>query len=168
MTASATRQMAEAGPCPFTAFAESVAPHRAIVRRCLDRAALFTPREIEFLESIAAQVSLSAPQAEWLAALAEREPIDFDKINAAARVVLLALLKRWLPDGKQRGKEWVALNPTRGDTHAGSFKINAKTGEWGDFATGDRGGDPVSLAAYLHHAGDQRAAALALKAMLGG
>ena len=43
----------------------------------------------------------------------------------------------------------MARNPTRPDRRPGSFKINLTTGRWADFATGDRGGDPVSLAAYL-------------------
>ena len=32
----------------------------------------------------------------------------------------------------------------------GSFSVNTRSGRWADFATGDRGGDVVSLAAYLH------------------
>ena len=47
------------------------------------------------------------------------------------------------------GGEYVARNPTRHDRRPGSFKVNLRTGRWADFATGDRGGDPVSLAAYL-------------------
>src|SRR6202044_3039828 len=31
----------------------------------------------------------------------------------------------------------------------GSFSINYRTGQWGDFATGDKGGDFVSLVAYI-------------------
>lgn len=62
---------------------------------------------------------------------------------------LPALVKRWLPDGKRKGAEWVSVNPTRDDKRAGSFKINLITGRWADFATGDRGGDPIGLAAYL-------------------
>jgi hypothetical protein len=73
----------------------------------------------------------------------------FDAVNAAALRVLPALLARWLPHGRREGHEWVALNPKRNDRTLGSFKINLKTGRWADFATGDRGGDPVSLAAYL-------------------
>jgi hypothetical protein len=57
--------------------------------------------------------------------------------------------KRWLPDGQVEGQEYVARNPLRADRHRGSFKVNLRTGRWADFATGDRGGDPVSLAAYL-------------------
>ena len=41
------------------------------------------------------------------------------------------------------------MNPTRPDRRAGSFKVNLRTGRWADFATGDKGGDAVSLAAYL-------------------
>jgi hypothetical protein len=47
------------------------------------------------------------------------------------------------------GSEWIALNPTRADRRLGSFKINLYTGRWADFATGDAGGDLVSLRAYL-------------------
>jgi hypothetical protein len=75
--------------------------------------------------------------------------IDFQAINAAALRALPIMLPRWLPDGKRKGSEFVAKNPTRADATAGSFSINLNTGKWGDFATGDRGGDPVSLAAYL-------------------
>jgi hypothetical protein len=75
--------------------------------------------------------------------------IDFSAVNAAALAVLPTLLKRWLPDGRRQGKEYVARNPHRDDRHLGSFCINLNTGRWADFATGDRGGDPVSLAAYL-------------------
>jgi hypothetical protein len=47
------------------------------------------------------------------------------------------------------GSEWVARNPMRADRHLGSFKINLRTGRWADFATGDAGGDLISLRAYL-------------------
>ena len=40
------------------------------------------------------------------------------------------------------------LVPRRADHRKGSFKINLTTGRWSDFATGDAGGDLVSLAAY--------------------
>ncbi|NVN10654.1 hypothetical protein [Nguyenibacter vanlangensis] len=73
----------------------------------------------------------------------------FSRVNDAARPCLPAILARWLPDGKREGHEWVARNPRRGDQNPGSFKVNLTTGRWADFATSDRGGDPVSLAAYL-------------------
>ena len=75
--------------------------------------------------------------------------IDFTCVNRAALVVLPSLLARWLPRGHRESAEYVALNPTRHDRHLGSFRINLLSGRWADFATGDRGGDPVSLAAYL-------------------
>ena len=78
-----------------------------------------------------------------------RGTINFTRINSAASAVLPALLNRWLPDGRAQGNEYVARNPTRADHHLGSFRINLRNGRWSDFATGDRGGDPVSLAAYL-------------------
>src|SRR6476646_7078109 len=76
--------------------------------------------------------------------------VDFVGINRAALAHLPSRLKTWLPDGVRRGDEWVARNPRRSDRHPGSFSINLRTGRWADFATGDAGGDPVSLGAYLH------------------
>jgi hypothetical protein len=76
-------------------------------------------------------------------------PIDFPIIARTALVHLPALASRWLPDGHRQGREWIAKNPTRPDRRTGSFKVNLRTGRWADFATGDRGGDAISLAAYL-------------------
>jgi hypothetical protein len=70
-------------------------------------------------------------------------------INRAALNHLPSLLKTWLPDGRRRGREWVALNPRRHDARLGSFSVNMQSGRWADFATGDKGGDVISLAAYL-------------------
>ena len=78
-----------------------------------------------------------------------RPPPDFARINMAALPALPALCSRWLPGGKRVGREYIALNPTRADKRAGSFKVNLQTGRWSDFATGDKGSDAVSLAAYL-------------------
>jgi hypothetical protein len=78
--------------------------------------------------------------------------INFEAINEAAVQSLPHLLARWLPGGKRIGKEYIALNPTRADQKPGSFKVvmvGHRAGVWADFATGDRGGDPISLAAYL-------------------
>ncbi len=92
--------------------------------------------------------------------------LDFDSINRAGLASLPALLRRWLPDGRQVGREYVARNPRRADKRAGSFKVNTRTGRWADLATGDAGGDVVSLAAYLSGTG-QGDAAKNLAAMLG-
>lgn len=75
--------------------------------------------------------------------------VDFDRINRAALAELSILLVRWLPGGSYHGVEYTALNPKRSDRKAGSFSINTRTGRWADFATGDNGGDVISLAAYL-------------------
>ncbi len=84
--------------------------------------------------------------------------IDFAAVNGAALAALPALLRRWLPDGRQVGREYVARNPRRADKRAGSFKVNTCTGRWADFATGDAGGDVVSLCAYLAGIGQAEAA----------
>lgn len=92
--------------------------------------------------------------------------LSFAQINDAARVVLPSLLLRWLPNGRLDGREWVALNPRRADSHVGSFKVNLTTGKWSDFATGDKGADIISLAAFLFNI-RQAEAAKNLSQMLG-
>jgi hypothetical protein len=83
--------------------------------------------------------------------------IDFAVINAGLNAD--SVVPQWLPDGKRVGREWVACNPNRSDKNAGSFSVNLKTGQWADFASGDKGGDLVSLYAYLFHRGNQAEAA---------
>ena len=91
---------------------------------------------------------------------------QYDVIGSAALRSLPLIVLRWLPHGRREGREWVARNPKRNDRHLGSFKINLKTGQWADFATGDKGGDVISLAAYLHGL-SQSAAASRISEMLG-
>lgn len=74
--------------------------------------------------------------------------VDFDRVNRAALTVLPALLARWLPNGKWQGAEYVARNPKRADRRPGSFKVN-RNGRWADWAVNAKGGDVISLAAYL-------------------
>jgi hypothetical protein len=93
--------------------------------------------------------------------------IEFTRINRAALAVLPSVLARWLPGGRVQGAEYVAFNPRRADRRLGSFRINMHTGRWADFAIdGARGGDVVSLAAYLGDMG-QVEAAERLASMLG-
>ena len=93
--------------------------------------------------------------------------VDFAAVNRAALEDLPAILARWLPDGSRRGDEWTARNPKRDDRRPGSFRVNVRTGAWADFALPDvKGGDPVSLAAYLHDL-SQVEAARSLAGMLG-
>ncbi len=95
-----------------------------------------------------------------------RPRLNFAAINHAALPVLPVLLARWAPGGITRGCEYVARNPTRADRRPGSFKVNMRSGKWADVATGDKGGDVVSLAAYLAGTG-QADAARKLAEMLG-
>jgi hypothetical protein len=76
--------------------------------------------------------------------------LDFANVNAAALGAFPAALSRLLPGGRIDGREFVALNPRRNDNRLGSFKIRLsgpRAGSWADFATSDKGGDPVSLVA---------------------
>ncbi len=81
--------------------------------------------------------------------------------HAAAGALSAAdvLLAEWLPEGKRKGREWVAANIARGDRQAGSFGVSLDTGRWNDFAdSGAHGGDLVSLLAYLRGCGQLDAA----------
>ncbi len=96
------------------------------------------------------------------------ERLDFDEINRVALGRAQELLTRWLPGGRVERGEYVALNPLRVDRKLGSFRINISNGRWADFAVPDaRGGDLISLHAYLRHGGDRVAAARALSEQLG-
>lgn len=71
------------------------------------------------------------------------------QVAAVALVDASWLVPELLPTGKlQRNRYW-ALNPNRGDRSIGSFCVSMDSGGWHDFATGDRGGDLVSLAAFV-------------------
>ena len=83
---------------------------------------------------------------------------NYPEIKHRALMELPGLLARWLPDGHRQGEEWAARNPTRNDKRPGSFKINIRTGVWADFATGDQGGDVISLYAYLNQLSQSDAA----------
>ena len=91
--------------------------------------------------------------------------IDFPVVNRAALANIEVILRRWLPDGVVRGNEFVARNPRRSDRRHGSFKVNLETGQWADFAIDARGGDLISLGAYLSGT-DQITAARRIASML--
>jgi len=86
--------------------------------------------------------------------------VDFPSMRALALAEISALCRQWLPSGRRVGSEWVARNPRRSDERLGSFKVNLVTGRWADFATGDKGGDPISLLAYLRCVSQSEAARL--------
>jgi hypothetical protein len=98
-----------------------------------------------------------------------RPTIDFAGIAREAIPALTAVLSRILPGGRVIGREYVVLNPRRADRRPGSFKVRVeggRAGAWADFATGDRGGDIISLVAYVEKIGQAEAARL-LAHMLG-
>lgn len=91
--------------------------------------------------------------------------IAFHRVARAALPYADDIVRRWLPEGRREGSEWVCRNPRRDDHRAGSFKVNTNTGLWADFATGDGGKDLVSLGAFLFGL-SQKEAALNVAEML--
>jgi hypothetical protein len=75
--------------------------------------------------------------------------IDFAAVRTAALPYALAICQRILPGGRVQGREYVVRNPKRADKRPGSFSVNLHNGCWGDFATGEKGGDLISLVAWL-------------------
>ena len=72
----------------------------------------------------------------------------FDDVNAAAQARGVSLLESLLPRGRLHGREYVCGDLTGGPGK--SLSVNTDTGKWCDFATGDKGGDLVSLYAAVH------------------
>ena len=91
--------------------------------------------------------------------------ISFEVLASASLAQAERLVAQWLPEGRREGQEWVALNPTRTDSHLGSFKVNLVTGQWADFATGDKGGDLISLYGYLYGLKNGQAATRLVEAL---
>jgi hypothetical protein len=78
------------------------------------------------------------------------EHISYSSVHQMALPRALELCQQLLPGGRKAGNEYLALNPKRADRSIGSFRINLRTGKWADFATTDRGGDFISLVAWLY------------------
>lgn len=72
---------------------------------------------------------------------------DFKVINQEALARLHDLLFFLFPDGRVEGREFV-VGSIAGEPGK-SFKVNLESGKWSDFATDDKGGDPVSLVAAV-------------------
>ena len=75
--------------------------------------------------------------------------INFTQVRNLLKGHEEEILKHLLSTAKKVGSEYIALNPTRNDKNLGSFRINTTTWKWADFATGDKGGDIISLYAYI-------------------
>lgn len=94
--------------------------------------------------------------------------INFELTKDIALNCQDVIFQHWLPDGEMRGRQYMACNPLRYDAEIGSFTINTETGWWSDFATGDKGGDLISLVAYLGKGISQTDAALKILNFLAG
>ncbi len=92
---------------------------------------------------------------------------DFAAVNRAALARLPEVLARLLPGGRVVGAEWRAgsLRGEPGDSLRARLR-GGRAGAWCDFATGEKGGDPVSLAAAVAPV-PQAEAARRLARMLG-
>lgn len=75
---------------------------------------------------------------------------DFSAINAAALARLPDVVARLLPGGRSKGAHWHAgsLGGEAGDSLRVRL-VGERAGAWCDFASGEKGGDPVSLAAAV-------------------
>ncbi len=80
----------------------------------------------------------------------------FDQLNSDLMSQAETLVASWLPSGKLKGREYVCGN-LRGDA-GDSLSINLDSGRWADFATGEKGGDLVSLYAAINGVGQGEAA----------
>ncbi|WP_376091235.1 hypothetical protein ACE7GA_21355 [Roseomonas sp. CCTCC AB2023176] len=94
---------------------------------------------------------LTPKQAEAVRRIAEAPPRpDYAAINAAALARLPDVLARLLPGGVVRGKEWECADLRGGAGSSLRVRLTGdRAGCWCDFATGQKGGDPVSLAAAV-------------------
>lgn len=73
----------------------------------------------------------------------------FEDVASRALTQSGFLLTAWLPGGELEGREY-CCGSLRGEPGK-SLKVNMDTGKWCDFATGDKGGDLVSLYAAINN-----------------
>lgn len=75
--------------------------------------------------------------------------LDFEGLAATLLPRAGELLTQWLPGGKPVGHEYVCGSLLGGP--GDSCKVNMNTGLWQDFATGEKGGDLISLYAQINN-----------------
>src|SRR5215213_5197026 len=82
--------------------------------------------------------------------------IDFEHVAALALSQSRSLVPQWLPNGRLHGHEFRVggLDGAPGE----SLSVNLNSGLWSDFATGDKGGDLISLYAGCHRLSQVEAA----------
>ncbi len=116
----------------------------------------------------AARFGLTEKQRAAVERIANGRPVvDFAAVNSVALARLPDVLARLLPGGRAQGAEWHAgsLQGERGNSLRVRLR-GPRAGAWMDFATGEKGGDPVSLAAAVGRI-SQGEAAERLAKMLG-
>lgn len=74
--------------------------------------------------------------------------IDFEKTRAEITPYIETLIERWLSAGKRNGRYWMvgSLMNEPGE----SLAVDLQNGIWKDYATGEKGGDLISLWAAMH------------------
>jgi putative DNA primase/helicase len=75
-------------------------------------------------------------------------PIRFRELAEALLARAEQLVPAWLPGGTKRGHEYACASVSGGE--GTSCSVNLVTGAWADFATGEQGGDLLSLYAAAH------------------
>ena len=83
-------------------------------------------------------------------------PIQFKALSDALLARAEYYVSQWLPGGHIKGHEYVCGSLSGGE--GSSCSVNLKTGEWGDFATDEKGGDLLSLYAAIHGLSQAKAA----------
>lgn len=93
--------------------------------------------------------------------------VDFRLVAQRALPHAVSIVRQLFPMGKMEGVEW-RLGGLDGSkaSKKGSLSINTRTGNWKDFATGEEGGDLISLLA-ARDGMTQKDAAEELMAMIG-
>lgn len=83
-------------------------------------------------------------------------PINFTALADALLASADRLVPMWLPDGEQRGHEYVCGSLSGGK--GSSCSVNLTNGRWADFASNEQGGDLLSLYAAIHGLSQAKAA----------
>ena len=82
--------------------------------------------------------------------IARRDRPDFEAVNRAARERAEDVCGRLLPGGVRRGAEWTCGDLSGAAGRSLRVRLSGeRAGRWIDNATGERGGDFVSLAAAV-------------------
>jgi hypothetical protein len=132
------------------ALSSFIAPqHRALILAALQKPSL-SDWEREFLVSLTRlRRPLSDKQAATLVKVAE-DRVSIATVKRAAMARLREVVERLLPGGTERGGYWVCADLRGGKGDSCKVRlVGDRAGCWSDFATGDKGGDPISLAAAI-------------------